>query len=89
VGEKDTIEAAIGNGASVQNGQTRSAVTGGDDVADAVPGEARTQLGELVGGIAAAEQVEHAFKRRAQAAEGSGATDELEEGVDADFGLGG
>jgi hypothetical protein len=33
-----------------------------DHVADAVPGEARAQLGELVGGIAAAEQIEHASK---------------------------
>ena len=62
VGEEDAIEAAVGNGSGVEDGEAGGAVAGGDDVADAVPGEARAQFGEFVGGVAAAEQVEHAFK---------------------------
>ncbi len=89
VGEEDAVEAAVGDGAGVENGEAGGAVAGGDDVADAVPGEARAELGELVGGITAAEQVEDAFEGRAgEGAEGSGAADEVEEEVDADFGLG-
>ena len=89
VGKKNAVEAAIGNGAGVENGQAGRAIAGGDHVADAVPGEARTQLGELVGGIAAAEQIEHALEGRAgEAAKGRGAADEVEERIDADFGLG-
>ena len=89
VGEEDAVEAAVGNGAGVEDGEARGAVARGDHVADAVPGEARAQLGELVGGVAAAEQIEHAFEGGArERAEGRGAADEVEEGVDADFGLG-
>ena len=62
VGEEDAVEAAVGNGAGVQNGEAGCAVARRDDVADAIPGEARAQLGELVGGVAAAEQIEHAFE---------------------------
>ncbi len=62
VGEEDAVEAAVGNGAGVENGEAGCAVAGGDDVADAVPGEARAEFGEFVGGVAAAEQIEHAFK---------------------------
>src|SRR5208283_1308225 len=52
------------------------------------PGEARAQLGELVGGVTAAEQIEDAFKAGAgESGEGSGVADEVEEGVYADFGL--
>ena len=60
---------------------------GGDDVADAVPGEAGAEFGELVGGVAAAEQVENAFEAGpGESAEGGGAADEVVEVVDADFG---
>ena len=87
VGEEDAIEAAVGNGSGVENGEAGGAVAGGDDVADAVPGEARTEFGKFVGGIAAAEQVEHAFKAGAgEAAEGRGAADEIVEEVDGNFG---
>ena len=88
VGEEDAVEAAVGDGAGVEDGEAGCAVAGGDDVADAVPGEARAELGELVGGVAAAEQIEHAFEGGAgESAEGSGAADEFEEEVYADFGL--
>ncbi len=62
VSEEDAVEAAVGDGAGVEDGEACCAVAGGDDVADAVPGETRAKLGELVGGIAAAEQVEDAFE---------------------------
>jgi hypothetical protein len=62
VREEDAVEAAVGNGAGVENGQPRRAVARCDHVADAVPGQPRAQLGELVGGVAAAEQVEHALE---------------------------
>ena len=65
VGKKNAIEAAVGNGACVENGQAGRAVAGGDHIAHAVPGEARTQLGELVGGVTAAEQIENTLKGRA------------------------
>ena len=58
-----------------------------DHVAHAVPGQPRAQLGELVGGVAAAEQIEHALEgRAAQPAKGRGVADQLEERIDADFG---
>ena len=67
----------------------RARLAGSDDVANAVPGEPRAQLGEFVGGIAAAEQIEHAFEGRArERAKGRGAANQVEERVDADFGLG-
>ena len=89
VGEEDAVEAAVGDGAGVEDGEAGGAVAGGDDVADAVPGEAGAELGEFVGGVAAAEQIEDAFKGGAgECAEGSGAADEVEEEVDADFGFG-
>ncbi len=62
VGEEDAVEAAIGNGSGIENGEAGGAIAGSDGVANAVPGEAGAQLGEFVGGIPAAEQVEHAFK---------------------------
>ena len=88
VGEEDSVEAAIGDGAGVEDGEAGGAVAGGDDVADAVPGKAGAELGEFVGGIAAAEQVEDAFEGGAgEAAEGGGAADEIVEEVDGDFGF--
>jgi len=48
-----------------------------------------TELGELVGGVAAAEEIEYAFKGGTRkGAEGSGATDKVVEGVYAYFGFG-
>src|ERR1019366_10756580 len=88
VGEEDAVEAAVGNGAGVEDGETGRSVAGGDDVADAVPGEARAQLGEFVGGVAAAEQVENAFEGGAgESAERCGAADEVVEDIHADFRL--
>ena len=85
-GEEDAVEAAIGDGAGVEDGEAcwrlRAAVT---TFADAIPGEARAELGEFVGGVPAAEQVEDVFERGAgEGAEGRGATDERVEDVDRD-----
>jgi hypothetical protein len=88
VGEEDAVEAAIGDGAGVEDGEAGCAVAGSDHVADAVPGEAWAELGEFVGGIAAAEQVEDALEAgTGEAGERSRAADEVEEEVDGDFGL--
>ena len=88
VGQKNTIQAAVGNGTGIQYRQSRRSVARRDHVAHAVPGEPRTQFGKLVGGIAPTEQIEHAFKRRAaQAAEGRGMADELVKRIHADLGL--
>jgi hypothetical protein len=88
VGKEDAVEATVGDGASVENGQAGCAVAGSDDVADAVPGEAGTQFGKFIRGVASAQQVEDAFKGgTSESAERGGVTDEFEEGVYADFGL--
>ena len=90
VGEKDAVKAAVGNGAGIENGEARCAITRRDDIADAIPGEARAQFGEFVGRIAAAEQIEHAFEGGArEAAERSGAAHQIVERVNTDFGLSG
>ena len=84
VGEEDAVEAAVGNGAGVEDGEAGCALAWGDDVADAVPGEARAELGELIGGVAAAEQVQNAFECCAgEAAEGGGRADDPVKIVDA------
>ena len=83
MGEEDAVEAAVGDGAGVENGEAGCALAGGYDVANAVPGEARAQFGKLVGGVTAAEQIEHAFEGGAgQASEGSGAADDAVKLVD-------
>ena len=88
VGEKDAVKAAVGNGACVENGKAGRAVACGNDIAQAVPGEAGTQFGEFVGWVTAAEQIENAFECCArESAEGSGTADEIEEKVHVDFGF--
>ncbi|MFC5863760.1 hypothetical protein ACFPT7_15740 [Acidicapsa dinghuensis] len=88
-GEEDAVEATVGDGAGVEDGETSCALTGGDDVADAVPGEAGAKLGELVGGVATAEEVEDAFEGGAgERAEGGGAADDAVEIVYGNFGGG-
>ena len=81
VGEEDAVEAAIGDGSGIEDGEARGAVASGDHVADAVPGEAGAQFGEFVGGVAAAEQIEDAFEGGAgESAERSGAANEVDRG---------
>ena len=61
-GQEDGEQAAVGDGAAVDDGDVARALARGELVGDAVPGEARAQFGELVGGIAAGEHVEHAIE---------------------------
>ncbi len=85
-GEEDAVEAAVGDGAAVEDGDRLDALARRDPVAGAVPGDARAELGELVGGIAAGEHVEHAVEDRgAERGEGGGAADEREERVVAEM----
>ena len=80
VGEEDAVEAAVGDGAAVEDGDALGAVARGEPVAGAVPGDAGAELGELVGGIEAGEHVEDAVEGvGAEVGEGSGAADEGEE----------
>ena len=62
--EKDAEEPAVGNRAAVGDRDALGAFARDDRARDAVPGDARPQLGELVGGIAARQHVEHAFEQR-------------------------
>ena len=86
-GEKNAVEPAIGNGSGVQNRQPRRAVARRHHVAHAIPRQPRTQLGKLVGRVAAAQQIEHALEGRARKrAERRRAAHEIEEKIDGDFG---
>ncbi len=89
MGEEDAVKTAVGNGASVEDGEACGAFAGGDHVADAVPGEAGTQFGEFVRGVTAAEQVEYAIECGArESAKRGGAADQIVKEVDRNFGLG-
>ena len=61
-GEEHAVEPAVGNRAGVGDRHAHRALAAGHGVLHPVPGDARAQLGELVGGIAAREHVEHAFE---------------------------
>ena len=56
--EEDAEQAAVGDGAAAGDGQPLRAGAAGERAGDAVPDDAGAQLGELVGGIAAGQQVE-------------------------------
>ncbi len=62
--EEDAEQAAIGNRAAVGDRDALGAFARGDRAGDAVPGDARPQLGELVGRIAPRQHVEHARRTR-------------------------
>src|ERR1700759_1564968 len=72
-GEENAEQAAIGDGAAVDHGNAAGSFAGGDLAGDAVPGEARTQLDEVVGRVAARQHIQDAFKGGAgQFGEGGG-----------------
>ena len=74
---------AVGDRAAAGDRETLRARPGGERARDAVPHDTRPQLAELVGGVAAAEQVERRVVRRAgQRREGGRAADRREQGVD-------
>ena len=79
-GEVDGEESAVGDGAAVDDGDGARALPRGELVGDAVPGEARAEFGELVGGVAAGEHVEHGIEDAAgEGGVGRGLADEGEE----------
>jgi hypothetical protein len=65
-GEEDAVEAAVGDGARVGDGHPRGAVAGPQLAPDAIPGDARAQLGELVARVAAREHLQHVLERAAR-----------------------
>ncbi len=64
-GEEDAVEPAIGNSTAIDNGDAAGALPRREAIGDAIPGDAGTQLGEFVAGIASGEHVENTFKNRA------------------------
>ncbi len=81
--EEDAEEAAVGDGAAARDGQPLGAGPTGEHAGDAVPHDARSQLGELLAGVAAAEQVEGRVEGAAgEGGVGSRAADEVVEVVD-------
>ena len=86
VDEEDAEQAAVGDRAGVRDREPARAVAGADRAAGAVPDDARAQLGELVGRVAAGEHVEHVLELRArEVAERIRARDERVQVVDADL----
>ena len=63
VGEHNGIEAAVGDGAGVGDGELARALARADDAGEAVPDDASAQLAELLGGIAPVEHVEHVLEQ--------------------------
>ena len=59
VGQEHAEQAAVGDRAAVRDRQPLRAGPAPDDAVDAVPHDAGPQLGELLGRVAAGEQVEH------------------------------
>ena len=81
--QEDAVQPAIGNRPAVGDRHALGAFARGDRAGDAVPGDARPQLGELVGRIAPRQHVEHAVEHRAaELGERRGAPDRREELVD-------
>ena len=61
-GEEDAVEPAVGDGAGVGHGHPLGALARRHAVRDAIPGDARPQLGEFVRRVAARQHVEHAVE---------------------------
>jgi len=58
----DAVQAAVGDGAPRGHRHALGSAPPPHDVGHAVPGDPRAQLGELVGGIAPGQQVQHAVE---------------------------
>ena len=65
-GQKNAEQPAVGNGPAAGDGHVLRAGARGDRVRDAVPGDARAQLGEFVGRVEAGEHVQDAVERGAR-----------------------
>ena len=83
VDQEDAVEAAVGDGARVRDGDALRALARAQRAGRALPHDARAQLGELVRGVAPGEQVEHVLELLArQLAIRVGALDERVQVVD-------
>ena len=81
--EEHAVEPAIRNRAAVDDGDALRAFARGERVLQAIPGESRPEVREVVRRIAARQHVEHAFEdRSAQIGERRGAADRVEQLVD-------
>ena len=61
-GEEHAVEAAIGNRPAVGDRDALRAFARREDVGDAIPGEARPQVGEVVRRVSSRQHVEHAVE---------------------------
>ncbi len=66
LGDVDPVEPAVGDGAAVDDRDAPRPLARGERAGDPIPGEAGPQLGELVGGVAPREHVEHALEGRSR-----------------------
>ena len=84
--EIDAEEAAVGDRAGVRDREPARALAPAQEPGDAVPGDARPQLGELLRRVAPGEHVEDVLELLPrQVAERPGAADEIVELVDGDL----
>ena len=65
VGQVHAVQPAVGDRAGVGHRQLEGALARADGVLHPVPHDARAQLGELLGGVAAVEHVEHLVQQLA------------------------
>ncbi len=65
-GEEHGIQPPVGDGAAARHREALGTPAARERVGDAVPDDARAQLGELVGGVAAGEHVERRLEDRAR-----------------------
>src|SRR5690606_4802900 len=84
VGEEDTEQAPVGDGAGVGDGEALGAGPAPDGALDPVPHDAGAQLAELVGGVPAGEEVEDGVEDVVgELGEGGGPAHDPREVVDA------
>ncbi len=89
VDDEDAEETAVRDRARVRDGEATRALPPAHDAAGAVPDDARPQLRELVGRVAAGEHVEHVLELRArEVGERIRAAHELVQRVDFDLRVG-
>ena len=81
--EVDAVQPPVGNGPPVGDRHPAGALPRADRPGDPVPGDPRSELGELVGGVAPRQHVQHAFERAAtEVGKRSGPPNDREELVD-------
>ena len=86
--EKDSVETAIRDRSSVEDGEAACAVASCHHIANAIPGQARSQFGKLIRGIPAAQKIENAVERRAsESAKRRSTTHEIVERIHMHLGL--